>query len=273
MSEPILIIETEPSGLVWLRMNRPDRRNAFDDEMIDALSEGFTAVAQDTEVRAVALTGAGNAFSAGADLGWMQRMAGYSHDENREDAVSLAEMLHLIATCPKPVIAAVNGPAIAGGAGLVAAADIAIGTPDAVFAITEVRLGLTPATISPYLLAAIGARAARRYVLTAERFDAATARDLGLLHEIVPAGKLAERVRALAEALAEAGPVALEAAKKLIRDVGTRAPDKALRAETAERIAAIRVSPEGREGIAAFLEKRTPAWSRKGRPGKDQGPT
>ncbi|MCP5433482.1 MAG: enoyl-CoA hydratase/isomerase family protein [Alphaproteobacteria bacterium] len=259
MAETVLV-EKEPSGLAWLRLNRPERRNAFDDEAIAALDAALRDLSEDEAVRAVVLTGNGAAFSAGADLAWMRRMADYSHEENLADARALADMLARLNELNKPVIAAVNGPAIAGGLGLVCAADIAVGVPEAVFAVSEVRIGLAPATISPYVLAAIGARAARRYFLTAERFDAGTALGLGLLHEIVPSAELLARVRALAQDLLSASPAALAATKALIRSVAGRPVDGPLKDETAHLIAELRASPEGREGVRAFLEKRAPAW-------------
>jgi len=206
------------------------------------------------------LAGNGPAFCAGADLNWMKRMAGYGYDENLADARALAEMLAALDRLPKPTIARVHGPVFAGGTGLVAACDIAVGTPEAKFCLSEAKLGLSPATISPYVMRAMGERSARRYFLTAEVFDAEEALRVGMLSSLVPASALDSAVDELAKHLLAGGPEAHAKIKALIRAVAGRRPDDALVAETAQRIAEIRGSPEGKEGIAAFLEKRKASW-------------
>jgi methylglutaconyl-CoA hydratase len=254
-------IEIERSGAkatLWL--NRPERHNAFDDGLIAELSTALTALAADSAIRVVLLAGRGKSFSAGADLAWMKRMAGYTAVENEADAQKMAEMLHRLDSLPKPTIALVQGAAMGGGVGLVAACDIAIAAEDVQFAFSEVRLGLTPATISPYVIAAIGPRAARRYFLTAERFDARRALGLGLVAAVVPVADLLTEASRLADILCQNGPAAMAEAKRLIADVTDRPIDAALRTETAGRIARQRAGAEGREGVAAFLEKRKPDW-------------
>lgn len=239
---------------------RPDVHNAFNDTLIAELTHALRVLDADPAVRVVVLTGQGRSFCAGADLEWMQRMAGYGQAENLADAGALAGMLATLARMGKPTIARVHGAAFGGGVGLVACCDIAIAAEEATFALSEVRLGLVPATIGPYVIEAIGAREARRYFLTAERFDAAEAQRIGLVHEVVPADELDGRIETLVEALLQAGPMAQAAAKALIRAVADRPPDDAVIADTVQRIAAVRASPEGREGVSAFLERRQPAW-------------
>jgi methylglutaconyl-CoA hydratase len=254
-------IEIERNGgraTLWL--NRPERHNAFDDGLIAELSAALAALAADSAIRVLLLAGRGKSFSAGADLAWMKRMAGNTAAENVADAQKMAEMLHRLDSLPKPTVALVQGAAMGGGVGLVAACDIAIATEDAQFAFSEARLGLTPATISPYVIAAIGPRAARRYFLTAERFDARRALGLGLVSAVVPAADLAAAANKLADILCQNSPGAMAEAKRLIADVTGRPIDAALRYETAGRIARQRASAEGREGVAAFLEKRKPNW-------------
>jgi methylglutaconyl-CoA hydratase len=249
-----------PVAFVWL--DRPDVRNAFDDALISLLRENLEALISDPSVRAVVLGGRGSAFCAGADLNWMKRMAGYSYDQNLADAQALAGMLATLDRMAKPTIARVHGPAFAGGTGLVAACDIAIGTPEAKFCFSEAKLGLSPATISPHVIRAIGERAARRYFLTAEVFDAAEAYRLGLLGALVPAAELDAAIDGLLKHLLAGGAQALARIKELVQAVANHPVDDALIADTAKRIAAIRVSPEGKEGIASFLEKRKPSWTR-----------
>jgi methylglutaconyl-CoA hydratase len=239
---------------------RPDVHNAFNDTLIAELTQALRALDADPAVRIVVLTGQGRSFCAGADLEWMQRMAGYSQADNLADAGALAGMLATLARMDKPTIARVHGAAFGGGVGLVACCDIAIAAEEATFALSEVRLGLIPATIGPYVIEAIGAREARRYFLTAERFDAAEALRIGLVHEVVPADALDGRVEEVVEALLQAGPMAQAGAKALVRAVADRPPDDAVIADTVQRIAAVRASPEGREGVSAFLERRRPAW-------------
>jgi methylglutaconyl-CoA hydratase len=254
-----LIVE-QKDGIARVTLNRPEVRNAFDDALIASLTQKFTELDRDASVRVVVLAGNGPAFCAGADLNWMKRMAGYGYDDNLRDARGLAEMLSTLDGLDKPTIARVQGPAFAGGTGLVAACDIAVGTPEAKFCFSEAKLGLSPATISPYVMRAIGARAASRYFLTAEVFDAEEALRIGMLSALVPAAELDAIVGALAQHLLAGGSEAHARIKDLIRQVAGRPIDDALKADTARRIAEIRASPEGREGIAAFLEKRKPKW-------------
>jgi methylglutaconyl-CoA hydratase len=245
-------------GVVW--MARAEVRNAFNETMIAELTETFGSLGADAGVRAVVLAAEGPAFCAGADLDWMRRMAQYSPDENRADAMKLATMLRTIHECPKPVIARVHGAAFAGGMGLVAACDIAVAALDAEFCLTETKLGLIPATIAPYVLRAMGPNQARRYFLTAERFNASEAFRIGLVHDIVPPDELDGRVNELLGTLMQTSAEAVGAAKRLVRDLAYRPIDDALVADTAARIAAARGSADGREGIAAFLEKRKARW-------------
>ena len=251
---------TRQDGVGRVTLNRPELRNAFDDALIGKLSQAFAELAVDRSVRLIVLAGNGPAFCAGADLNWMKRMAGYSYDENLADAKALADMLTALDRLPKPTIARVHGPVFAGGTGLVAACDIAVGTPEAKFCLSEAKLGLSPATISPYVIRAMGERLARRYFLTAEVFDAQEAHRIGMLSLLVPAAELDAAVAELVKHLLAGGPESHAKIKALIRDVAGRRPDDALAAETAKRIAEIRGSAEGREGIAAFLEKRKAFW-------------
>jgi methylglutaconyl-CoA hydratase len=240
-------------------LNRPELHNAFDDALMQALTTRFRALADDANVRVIVLAAAGKSFSAGADLGWMRRMAGYSYAENLADAGLLGDMLEAIHMAPQPVIARVQGAAFGGGVGLVAACDIALGTERASFCLSEVKLGIVPAMISPYLVQRIGPGAARRYSLTAERFDAATAQRLGLLAEVYPdEAALDAGLAAVCAQLKQNGPAALAACKALY-DAVAGAP-ATLREETQRRIAEIRVSTEGQEGLTAFLAKRSPIW-------------
>lgn len=254
-----LMKETRGS-VARLVLNRPERHNAFDDALVAELTQALQAVEQDPAVRVVVLAANGKSFSAGADLDWMRRMASYSEEQNLEDAKRLALLMQTLNFMPKPTVAAVQGAALGGGVGLVAACDIAVGTPQALFGLTEVRLGLIPAVISPYVVQAIGERAARRYFLTGERFGAATACELGLLHEV--ADDLGDAVARHVEALLTGGPEAQGAAKKLIRRVGRGPVNVAMIEDTAARIARARAGAEAREGIAAFFEKRKPDWQR-----------
>ncbi len=245
----------------FVTLNRPEIRNAFDDALIANLTGILKTLDADDAVRAVVLAGAGSAFCAGADLNWMKRMAGYTLEQNYADARALAEMLKTLDRMAKPTLARVHGPAFAGGVGLVAACDIAVGTPEAEFALTEAKLGLSPATISPYVIRAMGERAAHRYFLTAEKFSAVEAHRLGLLSELCPAAELDQTIDTLLGHLTAGGRAALAGIKDLIRAVSRGPLDDAMIDDTARRIAAIRVSDEGREGIASFLGKRRPAWA------------
>ena len=254
-------VASDDRGVVSMTLNRPERHNAFNEEVIAELTQALQLVADDDQARLLVVRGAGPSFSAGADLDWMRRMAGYGEAENRADANALAAMLERLDSLPVPVIARVQGAAIGGGAGLVCCCDMAVASSEAVFAFSEVRLGLIPATISPYVLNAIGARAARRYFLTGERFDAATAQQLGMISAVVDAGALDAAMEQLIGAILVNGPAAVRAAKQLIRDVAGQPVDAALQALTSDRIATMRCSPEGREGISAFLGKRKPDWN------------
>lgn len=251
------------AGVATLTLDRPKIHNAFDDLLIDELIDALRAVESDPAVRAVVLTGAGKSFSAGADLGWMKRMAEASEKENRKDARQLAKLMRVLNGLDKPTIARVNGPALGGGVGLVACCDIAIASEDARFGLTETRLGLVPAVISPYVIDAIGARHARRLFLTAQVFGAAEAARIGLVHAVVPAAGLDAAVDAELELLAAAGPVALREAKRLVQRI--QHPDgkqrRAIDESNADLIAALRVSPEGQEGLKAFFERRPAAWT------------
>ncbi|MFC3050655.1 enoyl-CoA hydratase/isomerase family protein [Kordiimonas pumila] len=257
-----LISTIDDDGVATVTLSRPDVHNAFNDDLIWELNNSFTTLGTNPDVRAIILTGAGKNFSAGADLNWMKAAANYSAEQNMRDAKQLSGMLGTLDTCPKPTIAIVNGAAYGGGVGLVACCDIVIAVESASFALSEVRLGLTPATISPYVVAAIGQRAARRYFLTAERFGAEEARRIGLVHEIAPSLQEASCLssKVIKHILAGA-PMAQQEAKALIRDVSGEKITEDLTTETARRIAARRASTEGREGVTAFLEKRPAAWS------------
>ncbi len=241
-------------------LNRPDLRNAFNEHSIAELALVFDELGRNELVRAIVLAANGPAFCAGADLNWMKKMAGYSHSENQEDAMRLADMLRTIYLCPKPTVAKVQGDCYAGGMGLVAACDIVVSVDTACYCLSEVKLGLIPATISPYVIKAMGEQAARRYFLTAERFDAKEAQRIGFAHEVVTADELDTTVAGIAKGLVNNSPNAVMEAKKLVREVVGAPVTDALLADTANRIAAIRASMEGREGVASFLEKRKPSW-------------
>jgi methylglutaconyl-CoA hydratase len=254
-----LVVEIR-NGIGLVALARPAVHNAFDETLIAELTRALVALDDDAAVRAVVLLGHGKTFCAGADLNWMKRMAGFGPDENLADAMALAKLLKTLADLSKPTIARVHGAAYGGGVGLVACCDIAVATQDATFALSEAKLGLIPATISPYVVEAIGARAARRYFLTAERFDAAEAYRIGLVHDIVIGEILDDRINEILGALVVAGPKAQTESKALIRAVAHRPIDDAVIADTAKRIARVRSSPEAREGVAAFLGKRPPLW-------------
>jgi len=246
--------------VLTLTLNRPDVRNAFNDEVIAEISQAFARAAEQDEVRAVVLAAEGPAFCAGADLNWMRRMADYTRAENLDDAGKLAEMLRLIYACPKPTVARVQGDVFAGGMGLVAACDMAVSVDTATYCLSEVKLGLIPATISPYVIRAMGPRAAHRYFLTAERFGAAEALRIGFVHEVVTADALDAKVDELVRALTGASPNAVRACKTLVQEVADRDIDAALIARTVAGIADIRASAQGKEGVQAFLQKRKPGW-------------
>ncbi|MDE1182604.1 enoyl-CoA hydratase/isomerase family protein [Paraburkholderia sp.] len=254
------LIVTFASHVATVTLNRPDVRNAFNETMIADVTAAFREIDARDEIRVVVLAANGKAFCAGGDLNWMKKMAGYSDDENRADAMRLATMLDTIYRCSKPVIARVNGDAYAGGMGLLSACDIVIAAHAARFCLSEVRLGLIPATIAPYVIRALGEQASRRYFITAEPFDCATALRLGLVSEAVDDAQLDETVQRIADAVCANGPHAVRACKQLVQDMAGATLDTALIEETAARIARIRASAEGREGVASFLEKRTPSW-------------
>ena len=258
MTDTLLISRDGPVARVFL--NRPDVRNAFNDGVIAELTAAFSGFAADGTLRAVVLGGHGKAFCAGADLSWMRAMADYTWEQNRADAQGLADMLHAIWSCPVPVVGRVHGDCYAGGVGLAAVCDILVAAEGVNFCLSEAKLGLLPATIGPYVVKALGEQASRRYFATAERFDAARAHALGFVHEVVPAGALDAKVDELLAALVANGPAAVRACKKLVQDVAGRAIDETLRADTARRIADIRASAEGKEGVQAFLNKRDPSW-------------
>ena len=258
MSQNLSITQSGPVARITLTM--PEIRNAFSDEVIQAITEAFADVGARADVRAVVLAAEGPAFCAGANLNWMRRMADYTREENLADASKLAAMLRTIAECPKPTIARVQGDVYAGGMGLVAACDMAVSVDTAWYCLSEVKIGLAPATISPYVIRAMGARAAQRYFLTAERFTAAEAHRIGFVHEVVTADALDAKVDELLKALTSASPAAVVACKTLVADVVGRDIDEGLIAYTVEAIADIRASAEGREGVQAFLNKRKPAW-------------
>jgi methylglutaconyl-CoA hydratase len=254
-------IEIEQRGPVrWLWLNRPDVRNAFNDVLIAEISTAFAEVEASADTRVVVVAARGQVFCAGADLNWMRTMAGFSHAENHADALKVARMFHAVHSCSRPVIARVQGDAYGGGVGLAAACDIVIATDAVNFGLSEVRLGIVAATISPHLVRAMGARQAARYMLTAEKFSAEQAKSLGLVHEVTKSNGLDFEVERQATVLLSSSPAALAATKRLLADVVEAPIDDVLLAATAKCIADARTSPEGREGIAAFLEKRSPAW-------------
>ncbi|MFQ6019048.1 MAG: enoyl-CoA hydratase-related protein [Kiloniellaceae bacterium] len=260
MTAPLVLQEIGDDAVARLTLDRPEVHNAFDDRLVADLTAALLALEADQAVRAVVLAARGKSFSAGADLGWMQRMAGYSEQENLADARALARLLGTLDRLAKPTLALVQGPAFGGGVGLVACCDVAIASEDASFCLSEVKLGLIPAVIGPYVVAAVGQAAARRYFLTAERFSAQEARRLGLVHEVVPASELADAGRRVLSHLAEGAPAAQAAAKDFIFSVAGKPLDRAVIDDTARKIARTRAGPEAREGIAAFLEKRKPSW-------------
>ena len=259
MSDELVLQEID-KGVGRLTLNRPEVHNAFDDALIAQLTAALLSLEADRRVRAVVLAAAGKSFSAGADLAWMQRMAGYSESENLDDARALAGLMSTLDRLAKPTVALVQGAAFGGGVGLVACCDIAIASEAASFSLSEVKLGLIPAVISPYIVAAMGPRAARRYILAAERFSAHQALRLGLVNEVVPADRLEETGQLVLDHLAQGGPRAQTEAKDLVLSLASRPIDREVVEETAQRIARIRVGEEAREGLAAFLEKRKAEW-------------
>lgn len=254
-----LLIDTA-DGVRTITLNRPERHNAFDDAVIAQLTDAFVVAGADADSRAVVLAATGKSFSAGGDLGWMRRMAEFGPEENLADARALARLLAVIDGCPKPVIGVVQGAAYGGGVGLVSCCDMVVAAEGASFCLSEVKLGLIPATIAPYVVRAMGVRAARRYFATAETFDAAKALSFGLVHEVVAAERLGEVRDGWLARLKANGPAAIAASKALLRRVGDEPLSDQLVEWTATRIAELRASPEGREGVRAFVEKRRPSW-------------
>ena len=248
------------AGLATVTLNRPDVRNAFNEDVIAELTQAFTQLGQQADVRCIVLAANGPAFCAGADLNWMRRIADYSHAENLADAAQLAEMLRVIHSCPKPTVARIQGDAVAGGTGLVAVCDVAVTVDTAHFCLSEVKLGLIPATISPYVIRAMGERAAHRYFLTAERFNAAEALRIGFVHEVVTADALDATVAQITRALLAASPDAVTSCKQLVHGVAGQEISSALVAMTVQAIASSRTSAHGREGVQSFLQKRKPNW-------------
>jgi methylglutaconyl-CoA hydratase len=255
------MIEVARDGAVaGVFLNRPEVRNAFNDAVITELTQTFAQLGADPDLRVIVLGGHGKAFCAGADLSWMRDMAGYTWEQNRADAQRLADMLWTLYSCPVPVVGRIHGDCYAGGLGLAAVCDVVVAAEEAHFCLSEAKLGLLPATIGPYVIRALGEQAARRYFITAERFSAAEARRLGLVHEVATASELDARVSAIVGAIITNGPAATQACKALVRDLAGAPLTPELRAETARRIADIRASDEGREGVQAFLNKRAAAW-------------
>ena len=255
-----MLLQSTENGVYTIALNRPEIRNAFNDVLIGEIREAFEAVSRRTDVRCVVLAAHGPAFCAGGDLNWMRRIADYTREQNLADAGGLAAMLRAIDQCPHPTIARVQGDVFAGGLGLVSACDVAVCADSATFCLSEVKIGLIPATISPYVVRAIGARASRRYFLTAERFSAAEAHRIGLVHESVPMDQLDASVQAVVQALCANSPMAVKDAKRLVDTVAGQDINEALIATTVAGIADSRASADGKEGVQAFLDKRKPAW-------------
>jgi methylglutaconyl-CoA hydratase len=262
MTDALILTEIDDNGVATVTINRPDVHNAFNEHVIAALNDTFKSLGSNDAVRVIVITGTGKSFSAGADLNWMKAAADFTRDENIADANGLSGMLATLNFCPKPTVALVNGAAFGGGVGLVSCCDIAVAVEGAKFSLSEVKLGLTPATISPYVIAAIGERAARRYFLTAERFDGSEAKRIGLVHETAASIEEASAlVDGLVKTMLANAPIAQAEAKDLIYAVSGKEITDDLRADTARRIAERRQSTEAKEGLSAFLEKRRPNWS------------
>ncbi|HKX09683.1 MAG TPA: enoyl-CoA hydratase/isomerase family protein [Stellaceae bacterium] len=260
MTEPTVLVSRDSRGVTTVMLNRPALHNAFDEALIQRLIETFESVERDDACRIMVLAGAGKSFSAGGDLNWMRRMSGYGYAENLADAGELARLMRTLDQLPKPTVARVHGAVFAGGLGLVACCDIAVAEQGTIFSVSEARLGLVPSVISPYLIRAIGARMARRYFLTAERFSAAEAHRIGLVHEVVPAAALDPKVEAIVAALLDGGSGSQARSKRLIAEVTDRPIEQSVIDITARTIAEARASDEAREGLAAFFEKRKPRW-------------
>ena len=255
-----LDVQRSDGGVARVFFNRPEVRNAFNDAVIAELIEVFTDFSRDATLRTVVLGGHGKAFCAGADLAWMRAMADYDWEENRADAGKLGDMLWTVYSCPVPVIGRIHGDCYAGGVGLAAVCDVLVAAEDMHFCLSEAKLGLLPATIAPYVVKALGEQAARRYFISAERFDAVTAKTLGFVHEVAAPEALDAKLDEILAAIVANGPTAVKACKLLVKDVAARAITPELRADTAHRIADIRASGEGREGVQSFLNKRKPSW-------------
>ena len=260
MKHRMLDIQRPSAHVASVFLNRPEVRNAFNETTIVELGSVFAELSEDQNLRAIVLGGHGKAFCAGADLGWMRAMADFTWEQNRADAQALADMLWLVYKCPVPVVGRIHGDCYAGGVGLASVCDVLLAAEGVNFCLSEARLGLLPATISPYVIRAMGEQAARRYFVTAERFAAAQALALGLVHEVCAPEALDTRLNEIVATLVANGPMATRACKKLVQEVAGQPLTPALRAETARRIAGIRASSEGREGVRSFLDKRKPAW-------------
>lgn len=255
-------LEIEQRGttaMLWL--NRPEVRNAMDDSLIAEITDAVERMESDDSIRVIVVGGKGQAFCAGGDLNWMRRMADYDEARNQKDALALAHMLNKLARCAKPTIGRVQGAAFAGGMGLAAACDIIVAEAGAKFCLSEVRIGLIPSTISPYVVQALGLQASKRYMLSGERFDAQEGYRLGFVHEVCPPESLDSKVHEIANALTLGGPQALAQTKVLLAMVNARSVDSTLIEQTAKFIASVRASTEGKEGVSSFLEKRAPAWA------------
>jgi len=253
-------LERRADGVAVITLDRPAIHNAFDDHLIETLTEALEVIGADPDLRALILTGRGKSFSAGADLNWMRRTADYGEDDNLKDARALARLMTTLDQLPKPTLAKVNGAALGGGVGLICCCDMVIAAEHARFGTTEVKLGIMPSVIGPYVVRAIGARHARRIMLTGERFDANEALRLGLIHQVATADSLDEAIEATIAELLASGPRAVEATKALIRDIAGLPISSDVIDETAKRIAALRATPEAKEGLGAFLDKRPPNW-------------
>ena len=243
-------------------LNRPDVRNAFNSQVIAELTSAFEQLSQDTQLRAIVLGGHGKAFCAGADLNWMRAMADYSWAENLADAQALAEMLWAIYSCPVPVVGRIHGDCYAGGLGLAACCDVLVAAEGAHFCLSEARIGLLPATIGPYVIRALGEQASRRYFISAERFSTEQAHQLGFVHVLTSLAGLDAAVEQMVATLVANGPLSVKACKRLVQDLAGQPISAGLREDTARRIADIRATDEGKEGVTAFLSKRDPAWRR-----------
>lgn len=259
-ADRLFTLDTSTDGVAAITLDRPEIHNAFDDRLIAELTLALEAIGADDQVRALLLTGRGKSFSAGADLNWMRRCADYGEAESLKDARALAKLMRTLDRLPKPTIAKVNGAALGGGLGLVCCCDIAVAADHARFGTTEVKLGIMPSVIGPYVMSAIGPRAARRIMLTGERFDANEALRLGLVHQVTAADTLDQAVEVVIKELLGSGPAAVQATKVLIQDLGGLPISPDVIDETAKRIAALRATPEAKEGLGAFLEKRPPNW-------------